>query len=70
MFQNLDVESALLVTSNSGISGSFYASKSLELRTSNAPIKATIGLVNDPGASPTTLVMKTSNGCTNSLLYI
>ncbi|KZP03104.1 hypothetical protein FIBSPDRAFT_769470, partial [Athelia psychrophila] len=66
----LHAERAVLETSSRGISGSFNVSTSLELRTSNAPIKATVGLTNDPSAQPTVLLMKTSNGPIDSLVSL
>jgi hypothetical protein len=53
-----------LSNSNGPISGSFNASKRLELTTSNAPIRANIGLKNDDDPDHTVkLCIKTNNSC-------
>ena len=51
-------------TTNAGIRGSFNASTSLKLTTSNAPIEVNADLTNAEGDKPTELVMKTQNGYT------
>ena len=51
-------------TINAGIRGSFNASMSLKLTTSNAPIEVNANLMNAEGDKPTELVMKTQNGYT------
>jgi hypothetical protein len=61
--KSLHAHHAKLATSNRPITGSFNASTSLELRTTNAPITANVGLLNDPaGKAATDLIMATSNG--------
>jgi len=49
-------------TTNGEISGTFNASDSLVLESTNGAIIASVGLLNGNGAKPTELFMKTSNG--------
>jgi len=70
---SLYAEHATLKTSNAPISGVFNTSTSLELVTSNAHIKAAVGLTSTqsgPYNDPTKLVMKTSNGPVNAVLSL
>ncbi|KAL4079122.1 hypothetical protein J3A83DRAFT_1032541 [Scleroderma citrinum] len=59
--QSVTAETGSFATSNGGISGHFNA-ESLELRTVNGPIRASVVLLNREGADPSTLVMHTGNG--------
>ncbi|KZP13761.1 hypothetical protein FIBSPDRAFT_1049269 [Athelia psychrophila] len=68
---SLQAEHATLKTSNGPITGVFNTTTSLELVTSNAPIKADVGLTNAPPlGAPTTLVIKTSNGPVHSVVSL
>lgn len=51
----------ILQASNAAIHGTFNASTSLVLKTTNAPIDVQVNLVNG-NERPTTLTMNTSNG--------
>lgn len=60
--KSLHAHRAQLTTTNSPITGSYNASRSLDLRTFNAPITVNVGLLNDPARKkPTDLTLVTSN---------
>ncbi|KAI0944062.1 hypothetical protein AcV7_001982 [Taiwanofungus camphoratus] len=61
--QSVDVDAATIKTTNGRIEGSFHASKSLSLITSNGPIRANVSLYHDNATDANVdLTMKTSNG--------
>ncbi|KAJ7736868.1 hypothetical protein B0H16DRAFT_1572887 [Mycena metata] len=64
--KSLFARNATIQTSNGFISGSFEASSSLNLVTSNAPIDATVKLHNTNIFSTTELVLQTRNGQVDS----
>lgn len=61
--KSVDVDAATIKTTNGRIEGSFHASKSLSLITSNGPIRANVSLYHDNATDANVdLTMKTSNG--------
>ncbi|KZP28554.1 hypothetical protein FIBSPDRAFT_927652 [Athelia psychrophila] len=68
---SLQAGHAALTTSNGPISGVFNATASLELVTSNAHIKTTVGLTHaPPQGAPARLVLKTSNAPVNAVVSL
>jgi hypothetical protein len=67
---SLNAENAELRTSNSPIEGSFVASKSLSLITSNAHVKVAVDLQNRNARRSTQLTIKTSNALVHSTIKL
>jgi len=68
--ESLSAETAELETSKSPIEGSFNASASLSLITSNGHVNINVGLYNDNASRGTRLTVQTSNGWVRSAISL
>ncbi|KIK44501.1 hypothetical protein CY34DRAFT_802594 [Suillus luteus UH-Slu-Lm8-n1] len=64
--KSVTAENGLICSSNGGINGHFNIASSLELVTSNAPITASVALLNRENETASKLKMLTSNGKINA----
>ncbi|EMD33258.1 hypothetical protein CERSUDRAFT_118300 [Gelatoporia subvermispora B] len=67
---SLNAIEGVVSTTNAMIEGTFNTSSRLALRTSNAPIKATVFMFNDNEGSPTELLAYTSNSRIDTIIEL
>ncbi|EDR07765.1 uncharacterized protein LACBIDRAFT_298291 [Laccaria bicolor S238N-H82] len=68
--ESVRMDQGSFVTKNGGIQGTFNASTSLELKTSNAPIRVDVGLHSGGGTGDTPFEMSTSNGPIDASIHL